>query len=383
MSYQAHPAAECLPLLEGAAFAELVEDICARGLREPIVLKGELVLDGRNRLRACEAAGVEPRFRQYEGEDLVEFVVSANLKRRHLNESQRAMCAARLANMKQGARTDLAQICARSQTEAAELFQTSRRSLQHAAAVQEQGAPELVAAVDAGAVRVSAASDLATLPKDEQREVVARGEKEILNKAREIRAERAEKRREERVERMREQTRPAAPLDSQPQRYSLIYADPPWQYEHAVSVSREIEEQYPTMTLEEIQALPVGRIAAQDCVLAMWATSPKLGEALSVLDAWGFEYRTCAAWVKHAIGMGYYFRQQHELLLVATRGNPPAPGVKARVSSVIDTRREAHSKKPDVVYTVLENWYPGIDRLELFARQQRDGWHAWGNQASA
>jgi N6-adenosine-specific RNA methylase IME4 len=162
--------------------------------------------------------------------------------------------------------------------------------------------------------------------------------------------------------------------------YRLIVADPPWQYEHVETESRAIENQYPTMTLDEICALEVP--AADDCVLFLWATSPKLAEAMLVIDTWGFDYRTCAVWDKEVIGMGYYFRQQHELLLVAVRGSMPVPEPSARVSSVIRARRGRHSAKPGAAYTLLEQMYPDFgaeDRVELFARAPRKGWAAWGN----
>ena len=163
--------------------------------------------------------------------------------------------------------------------------------------------------------------------------------------------------------------------------YSLIYCDPPWRYEHVKTESRAIENQYPTMSLEEIQALPAP--AADDCVLFMWATSPKLHEAMSVIDAWDFTYRTCAVWVKDRIGMGYYFRQRHELLLVATKGAPGAPASESsRHDSVIEAPRQRHSAKPVVVYDILEAMYPHARRVELFARAPRLGWAAWGNQSS-
>jgi N6-adenosine-specific RNA methylase IME4 len=163
--------------------------------------------------------------------------------------------------------------------------------------------------------------------------------------------------------------------------FKLLYVDPPWRYEHVETESRAIENQYPTMSLDDICALRVP--SADDCVLFLWATSPKLAEALLVVEAWGFSYRTCAVWDKEVIGMGYYFRQQHELLLVAARGTLPVPEPSARVSSVIRARRGAHSKKPARVYELLEAMYPAFtqaDRAELFARQQRPGWTTWSNE---
>jgi N6-adenosine-specific RNA methylase IME4 len=165
--------------------------------------------------------------------------------------------------------------------------------------------------------------------------------------------------------------------------YRLIYADPPWQYEHIETESRAIENQYPTMALEDICALRVP--AADDAVLFLWTTPPKVAEAMQVIDAWGFRYRTGAVWIKPSIGMGYYFRQQHEHLLVAARGTLSVPEPTRRKSSVIHARRGKHSAKPEEVYALLEWMYSAFgerDRIELFARTRRKGWSAWGNEAA-
>lgn len=100
-------------------------------------------------------------------------------------------------------------------------------------------------------------------------------------------------------------------------KYEVIYADPPWRYDFSKSNSREIENQYPTMSVDEICSLKVP--TADNAVLYLWATAPKLLEALRVMDAWGFEYKTNAVWDKQIIGMGYWFRGQHELLLVVEK----------------------------------------------------------------
>lgn len=197
----------------------------------------------------------------------------------------------------------------------------------------------------------------------------------------EIRQERREEIRHERVEKIVEIAKGNAPLKT-PVRYPVVYADPPWRYEHSKTVSREIENQYPTMTIDEICALPVSDIATPDAVLFLWTTSPKLAESMQVIESWGFVYRTCMVWDKERIGMGYYARQQHELLLIATRGDLPVPEPANRPNSVVRIRRDPeHSAKPQEFYHMIESMYPEYDKIELFARNTRAGWAAWGNQA--
>lgn len=158
------------------------------------------------------------------------------------------------------------------------------------------------------------------------------------------------------------------PLDERP--VPVVYADPPWRYDFAVSDSRKIENQYPTMTVEQIAAEDPA--PEEDAVLFLWVTSPKLPEGLQVMEAWGFAYRTSMVWVKPQIGMGYYARSQHELLLIGTLGSLPAPLPENRPSSVIDGRRGAHSAKPDL-RPVIDAMYPGLWKREMFSRQPADG----------
>lgn len=190
------------------------------------------------------------------------------------------------------------------------------------------------------------------------------------------------KRKQNRVKRINEISKGNKELSSEI-RFPVIYCDPPWRYEHCETENRAIENQYPTMALEEICKLPIHKIAAPDCVCFMWATSPKLEESMRVLFSWGFSYRTCAVWVKDKIGMGYYFRQKHELLLVATLGNPPVPEASDRISSVIEAPRTRHSAKPESVYGIIEKMYPDFDKVELFCRTPRKGWHVWGNESAS
>jgi N6-adenosine-specific RNA methylase IME4 len=162
-------------------------------------------------------------------------------------------------------------------------------------------------------------------------------------------------------------------------RCAVVYADPPWRYDHNEASSRDIENQYTTMTTAAISALEVP--AGDDSVLFMWATNPKLTEALDVMNAWGFSYRTNMVWVKDRIGMGYYARSQHELLLIGKRGNLPMPDPSSRPASAVTAPRGEHSRKPEVFYELIETMYDGLPLAEMFARQARPGWTAWGYQA--
>ena len=165
-------------------------------------------------------------------------------------------------------------------------------------------------------------------------------------------------------------------------KFAVIYADPPYQFEFTESQRRAVENHYHTMTFEELKNLPVPDIAGENCVLLLWTPACKLIEAASLLNAWGFLYRTHAVWVKNTIGMGYYFRAQHEVLLLGIKGTPPAPSENNRPPSVIRARRRGHSEKPEKVYRLIEQMYPHIEKIELFARPKkpRPGWTFWGNE---
>lgn len=384
MKLEFHALANIFPMMEGSAFAELVADVKANGVVEPVEIFEGKILDGRNRYRAAETAGVHCPTRQFNGTDALAHVISLNLHRRHLDESQRAMVAAKIATLGQGARTDIASFEAMSQTDAASALNVSRSAVQRATAVRETGAPELVAAVERGKVSVSAAADIATKPKEEQQQIVARGEKEILEAAKQIRAEKAEVRRAERLNNLAEISKGNAELSTD-QKYPIIYADPPWRYENPPmgGTNRSIENHYPTMTLEEICALPVSDLATEDAMLYLWATAPKLAECFKVIESWGFEYRTNLVWDKELIGMGYHARNQHEILLVAKRGNIPPPSAGTQPSSVHREKRGEHSAKPTFYYEMIEAAYPQLPKIELFSRAPREGWAAWGNQAEA
>jgi N6-adenosine-specific RNA methylase IME4 len=158
---------------------------------------------------------------------------------------------------------------------------------------------------------------------------------------------------------------------------SLVLADPPWRYDQATE-NRKIENQYPSADVPEI--ISHCPQTAPDCVLLMWATAPKLTEAFEVIEGWGFSYKTSAVWDKEKLGMGYWFRGQHELLLVGVKGNAKPPEPEHRVSSVFREARGEHSKKPSCVYEWIEEAFPG-SKLEMYCRSPRAGWQVFGNES--
>lgn len=168
-------------------------------------------------------------------------------------------------------------------------------------------------------------------------------------------------------------------------KYSVIYADPPWGYRNK-GTRGAASKHYETMSLKDIQALPVADLAGEDCVLFLWATFPMLQEALDTIRAWGFQYKTIGfVWVKLNKladtlfwGLGNWTRSNVEICLLAVKGHPER--VSAHVHSVIASRIQGHSRKPKEARERIVDLLGDIPRIELFAREQVPGWDAWGDE---
>ena len=167
--------------------------------------------------------------------------------------------------------------------------------------------------------------------------------------------------------------------------HGVIYADPPWRFEpysRETGLDRAADNHYSTLTLDEIKALEVPSVAASDCVLFLWATQPMLTQALAVMAAWGFTHVSQAIWDKDADGHGYWFINHHEILLVGTKGKIPAPAPGTQWKSIIKAPAGKHSAKPEIFYRLIEEYFPNLTKIELFARgKPRPGWEVWGNEA--
>jgi N6-adenosine-specific RNA methylase IME4 len=368
-----HPLADLFPLMDGSEYQALVEDIRVRGLISPIVMLDDMILDGRNRYRACIDAGVPIRTENFTGNDPLGWVISANLHRRHLNESQRAMIGAKLATLPVGANQH-APIGVPSQEQAADLLSVARRSIQRAAVVRDHAVPELAGKVERGELAVSVAAKAAKLPAEKQREIAGLPEKRAKHRIKQI--SRAEK-----EAALAERTK-AESEKLGTKLYGLILADPPWRLEpwsRETGMDRAADNHFQTMTFEEIEQRKPP--AAKNCILFLWTTVPMAHLAHKLLDVWGFEYRTQLSWVKDRAGHGYWFLNRHEILLVAVKGDVPAPAPGEQFESVIKAAAKRHSEKPTKSYEIIEEMFPTLPKLEMYARSGREGWDSWGNEA--
>ncbi len=377
---------QLLPDLAPTEYDALKADIALNGVLVPVEVDQDgMMLDGHHRLRAWSeltSAGVDlpayPRLvRSFQDDDeRVEHALKLNLQRRHLTRDQLRSVALdlrhrgwqyeRIAETLVVPETTIKRWISESPNGLSEFPNaiTNTRGQERPARYNK---PVVLAVNDREQER--AGSFLTTIDG----EVIDDDSGEILSSVDVRRALNAQKREAHNQGLVFSSN---APMPDK--RYAVIYADPPWRYDFAETDNRKIENQYPTMTEGEIAELDVP--AADDAVLFMWATNPKLREAFTVLDGWGFDYVTNMVWIKDRIGMGYYARSRHELLLIAKRGSLPVPLPANRPDSVIEGRRAEHSAKPLHLYDVIERMYPGFAKIELFCRSPHDGWDAWGNE---
>jgi N6-adenosine-specific RNA methylase IME4 len=320
----------------------------------PIIINTNYdVLDGHHRLKACKELGIEPKFAIRPSDNEIEeelFVIDINIARRQLSDYQRGVLLLKKKpilteqakrNMSLGGKGDKTlSPLGRVNKKLAEEFGRSYEQLRKIETLEERAPEDLKKQLMSGDKKISAAySEL----------------------------QRAED---------RDKPKPAPPTGQ----YEVLLIDPPWTYE--IPGRATPENHYATMTDDEIMALYIP--AAENAVLFLWSTNPQLDVAIDVMRAWGFEYKTNMSWHKDKFGTGFYFRGQHELLLLGVKGKGiGVPAEADRPSSVLVAPRTEHSKKPPEVYEMIEKMYPGRTRIEMFARgEPRKGWKTWGLEAT-
>src|SRR5262249_42016249 len=261
-----------------------------------------------------------------------------------------------------------------SQEQAAQLAGVSERSVRSARVVLEHGTPELQEAVTRGRLAVHFAEKAARESPEAQAELLA-----AVDAGRTFQSWQNNHGRKKRATELATKT---AAMPAGKRRWPVILVDPPWDFE-IYAPDKQISHpayHYPVMSLDEICTVPIAELAADDCVLFLWTTVPLCEKTFEVLRAWGFEYKSGLVWDKEIPGLGYWVRGQHELLLLATRGNPPLPATENVPASVIRDRRRDPPRKPEASYALIERMFPNLPKLELFARQTRAGWDVWGNE---
>jgi N6-adenosine-specific RNA methylase IME4/ParB-like chromosome segregation protein Spo0J len=414
-----HPFAGLFDLLSARELADLSENIAAYGQHEPVMIHRNMILDGRNRYRACRLKGLPVRYEQFPGtnDEALDYVVSKNVYRRHLSSSQRALAMASYEEYRHGGRrrnlvfqdADLradgieAAKPAPTRAELAERGHVSERLINSAATVRDHGAPELNDAVRKGDIAASTAEQIAqrpleqqmaileSLPRDGQGKLTPEAKKALAPVIKEIRAERQTEKKERRDTREAELGRKILAMPDK--KYGVAIEDFEWDHEpwsRESGMDRHPSNHYPTAadahTPEEIVARTAERFKclADDCVLYMWTTIPHEAIAHKVLELRGFKYVSQRIWDKlragDGRGPGYWVTGEHEILLIAVRGNVVAPAT-AHFRSRFEAPVGAHSEKPDQQYEHAEYHFPNIPKIELNARRSRPGWQPWGYEA--
>jgi len=389
-----HPHQYLIPPMSEEDYNNLKEDIKRNGILQPIdITYNNVILDGHHRVKAAKELGikeVEVRIPELLYVDEDEYLISVAMNRRHLTEGQKAVLANEyrkilskklikdrvkerpraengsfLPQLENVANSGAEKEITVARKEASDKFKVSEWKVRTVQQIEDK-APDVYEKLHTGELQIHEAKIIAQLPED-KREIVLEKKLETKKDIRSIVREINNAEKNQNVK----------PIPDG--KFSIIYADPPWQYEFSISTSRGTENHYPAMELEKIKEIKVP--ADDDAMLFLWTPAPLIRQGLEVLEAWGFSYHTNMVWVKDKIGMGYYARIKHELLLIGTKGNgigTPIP--ENRPESVIFAERTEHSKKPDVFYEIIEKMYPKHSKIELFARNKRDGWEVWGNE---
>jgi N6-adenosine-specific RNA methylase IME4 len=388
-TFKAHPAADLFPMMTEGELNELAADIGQRGQLEPIITTGnDLVLDGRNRLEACRRAGVDPYMLVWDGDgdpfaSPTAFVISMNLRRRHLSESQRGLIGADAeplfaAEAKTRQQAPLKRGSSKPTPTPPPSAPRGANGKPAAKPAAKGKASEAAArAVGASARSVERAKEIVK-KRPEVRELIRQGKKTLGQLAKEIKKDEALKN----VQVYR------PPVGT----YSVIVTDVSWEYDDKLDGSDQARGGvgYASQKLDEILKMKIP--AAGDCALWFWVTNQFLmdGTAARVLDAWGFTPKALLTWRKvdkagnDRLGSGHWLRNNTEHVILAVRGKPLVNG--AEQPTIFDAPRTSrHSEKPDRFFEIAEKVTPCAPeaRIELFAIEERKGWRTSGSEQQA
>lgn len=344
-------------------YDSLKNSIKTYGQHNPIIVNKDLViLDGHTRFKICSELGIEPKYeiRNFPNQLLEElFVYDCNLERRNLTKYSRTEIELERAPLLEKIAKE--NINATIPTKGQKGFQpVNDKYLSPIGRVNEQiGKP---AGISFETVRK--VKKIKEEFDEDLKDKLRKGEMSIQYAFKQI---------------TRSESHKNTP-DLPEGKFDIIVADPPWSYD--INTRGSPDDHYDVMTNEDIYNLAVP--SADNTILFLWATAPKLQEALNTMKSWGFKYKTNIVWLKDKIGTGYYVRGQHELILIGEKGDMPVPQEENRPPSVFHATRQNHSQKPDIVMDMIERMYPNRKYLELFSRGTpfNEKWTVWGNEST-
>jgi len=365
-----HPAANIFPMLTGEEYIALRDDISVNGLLESIDIYEGKVLDGRNRYTACLDIGIEPVISEYTGDDPLGYVISKNLKRRHLTSSQRAVVALDYEKL-------LAEEAKKNQQAAGkynrnpdqdQLFETFQKADAEPIHAAQQAAKLL-------GTNMHYVIDAKRIGREEPEilEQVRTGDMTIPQAKKKIK----EQKRKNDIEEQREAI---ATGEIKPTgKYDVIVIDPPWPYGTKYDADgRRAANPYPEMSLDDIAGIELP--AADDCVLWLWTTHKFMRYSFDILDKWGFRDVSILTWIKDRMGLGTWLRSQSEFCIMAVKGKPIID-LTNQTSILISDKLREHSRKPDAFYEMVNTLCVGF-KVDYFSREKREGWEQFGNDVS-
>jgi N6-adenosine-specific RNA methylase IME4 len=359
MEFKTHKFANIFPMMEKKDFDSLKKDIQERGYdkRRPIILFENKILDGRNRYKVCEELKVKPFFIKYKGNDALYYVISNNLNRRHLNESQRAMVGIqykkyyvekfpaggdRKSKEYQSGINSTLEEEGKNRDRAGRIVGVSGKMIDMAESIEKEATEKEIKDIKQGNKKVSAVYKKYKIEKQKREIKKLIPEKEIQGV------------------------------------YDVIVIDPPWNYDQQSPYDPQSKRGtviYPTMTLEELKKIKLPM--AENCVVWLWVTNSMFKEALQLTDAFGLIRKTILTWDKQIMGVGSYLRNITEHCILCFRGNPCFQNTKW--TTLISEKRTTHSVKPEIFYKMVEEICVGR-KLDYFARKKRDGWDVYGDE---
>jgi N6-adenosine-specific RNA methylase IME4 len=375
-----------IPPLTVEEYKGLEENLLTNGCLDSLKLWDEILIDGHNRHDICTKNGIEYKTEPLEFADrdaALVWIIRNQLDRRNIPLYERGRLELLQAStLEKQAKENLSKAGKEThsnQYKKEQPFQNSEKAVTPVHVIK----------------RISQSSGISTdtLSRIKKLEAVApepvkaklrTGEMSINQAYKAVKRETQKAKRKQIAAALEEPTKKIVTLETLPCKYRVVYADPPWQYGNdqtqAMPGSTRPDDHYSSMTTPDICNMPVKKIKIDNSVLFMWATTAHLQEAFSVVNAWGFDYKTHIVWDKDSHNYGPYTSVQHEILLICTHGSC-TPEKSGSVPSVIRIKKTEHSKKPKEFRQIIEKMYPFGAKIELFARNTIDGWDTWGNEA--